>query len=100
MANVLKPLFRGAATTGSSTLYTVPSSTVAMITAILVSNSTGSSQTYTMSIDDVPIATAISVPANESVTFEPKQVILAGGTIKALASSTSVYFHISGLEIK
>ena len=99
MANVLKPLFRGAATTGSSTLYTVPASTTTLVSAILVSNNSASAQTYTINIDDVPIATTVSVSANDSIMFEPKQAILAGGTIKALASATSVSFHITGLEM-
>ena len=100
MANVIKPLFRGAATTGSSTLYTTPDATVTLITSIVVTNTTGSSQTYSISLDGVPLAGSVPVPANDSVMVEPKQAISQTDTITGLASSTSVYFHITGLEMR
>lgn len=99
MPNTFKVLFRGAASTGSTTLYTVPALTTAMITSIVVTNTSATSQTYTLAINGVSIATTVSVPANDSLQLEPKQVLNAGQTITGLASATSVNFHISGLEI-
>lgn len=99
MANVIKPLFRGAATTGSSNLYTTPDSTTTMVTAIMIVNSSASAQTYTLSLGGIPIASAVSIGANDSVLIEPKQALAAAATIDGLASATSVYFHITGLEI-
>lgn len=100
MANTIKPLFRGAATTGSSTLYTTPDSTTTLVTSIVVANTTGSSQTYSISLDGVPLTSSVPVPANESIVIEPKQALAQTDTITGLASSTSVYFHITGLEIR
>lgn len=99
MANIIKPLFRGAATTGSSTLYTVPDSTTTMVTAVMIVNSSASVQTYTLNLGGVPIASGVSVGANDSILIEPKQALVATNTITGLASATSVYFHITGLEI-
>lgn len=99
MANTFKVLFRGAASVGSTTLYTVPSATTTMITSILVANTSASAQTYTLGIAGTSIATTVSIPANDSLVIEPKQVMTATQTITGLASATSVNFHISGLEI-
>jgi hypothetical protein len=99
MANTFKVLFRGAASTGSTTLYTTPSATTTLISSILVTNTAGSAATYDILLDDVAIANDVNVPANDSALLEIKQVIEAGQTIKALASATTVNFHISGLEI-
>jgi hypothetical protein len=99
MANTFKVLFRGAAETSSTTLYTTPSATTTLISSILVTNTAGSAATYDILLDDVAIANDVNVPANDSALLEIKQVIEAGQTIKALASATTVNFHISGLEI-
>lgn len=99
MANTFKVLHRNSATTGTTTLYTTPASTVTMVTSIVVANTSGTQQTYSLSLDDIPLATTVPVPANESIIIEPKQIIIAAGTIKGSASATSVKFHISGLEM-
>lgn len=99
MANTFKALFRGAASTGSTTLYTVPASTTTLITSILVVNTSATVQTYTLNLDGISMATTVSVPANDSVLIEPKQVLATTKTITGLASATTVNFHISGLEI-
>lgn len=99
MANTFKVFFRGAASTGSTTLYTVPASTTAYVSSILVANTSASNQTYTILLNDVSAGTTVSVPANDTALLEIKQILAAGQTIKGLASATSVNFHISGLEI-
>jgi len=99
MANTFKVLFRGAAATSSATLYTVPALTTTLINSIVVTNTSGSQQTFTMTLNGVSIATAVTVPANDSVLIEPKQILPAGQILAGLASATSVNFHISGLEI-
>lgn len=99
MANTFKVLFRGAASTSSTILYTTPASTTTLISSILVTNTSASPQTYTLLMNDVSIATTVSVPANDSALLEIKQVLPAGQTLKGLASATSVNFHASGLEI-
>lgn len=99
MANTFKVLFRGAASTGSTTLYTVPAATTSLVNSILVANTASVNATYTILFNDVSAATTVTVPANDTIILEPKQVLSTGQTIKGLASSTSVNFHISGLEI-
>lgn len=100
MATTPTVLFRGAATTSTSTtLYTVPANTIAVITNIVVTNTAGSDGTYTMALDDVNIATTVGVTANDSTVLDIKQVLGAGDTIKGGASATTINFHISGVEI-
>ena len=99
MANTFKVLFRGAASTGSTTLYTVPAATTTLVTSILIANTAASTATYTLNFAGTSFATTVSVPANDTVLIEPKQVLVATNTITGLASATTVNFHISGLEI-
>lgn len=99
MPNTFKVLYRGAAATSSTTLYTVPAATTCLINSILVTNTSASAQTFTILLDDVSIATTVSVPANDTNLLEIKQVLATTKTIKGFASATTVNFHFSGLEI-
>jgi hypothetical protein len=103
MATTSKALFRGAASTSSVTLYTVPTtSTVTVVTNVLVANTAGGTATFDLSIDDVQIANDVVVAANDTLSIDLKQVIPANATpktITGLASATTVNFHISGVEI-
>lgn len=95
-----KVLFRGAATTTTSTtLYTVPSATTAVVTNIAVTNTGGSAYTFTIALDDVSLHTTAAIAANTTVYIDCKQVLAAAKTIKGGASNTAVNFHISGVEI-
>lgn len=99
MANTFKVLFRGAAAVTSQTLYTVPSATTTLVTTIVVANTAGTDATYDLSLGGVSLGNDVSVPANDSVILEIKQVMDATDAIEGLASATTVNFHISGLEI-
>jgi hypothetical protein len=100
MANTVKALFRGAATTTTSTtLYTVPSSTNTVVTNIVVSNTSTSAYTFTLSLDSVDIHTATTISGNTAIYIDLKQVLATTKTIKGGASNTAVNFHISGMEI-
>jgi hypothetical protein len=100
MATTTKALFRGAATTTTSTtLYTVPASTTSIVTNIAITNTAGTSGTFTMSLDDVAIHSATTIAANTTVYIDLKQVLATTKTIKGGASATSINFHISGVEI-
>jgi hypothetical protein len=100
MATASKVLFRGAATvTTSTSLYTVPAATTAVITSIIVTNTSGSSQSFTMSLNDISLANLVTVGAYDSTVIDTKQVLTAAQIIKGGASATSVNFHISGVEI-
>lgn len=99
MAVTSKVLFRGAATTTSTTLYTTPATAAAVVTNIGVTNTSTSEVTASILLDDVAILSDVKVSANTSIFIDLKQVVQANDTIKGLASSTAVNFHISGVEV-
>ena len=49
--------------------------------------------------NDIDLLGSVAIAANSVFGFDLKQVLPATQTIKGLASSTSVDFHISGVEI-
>jgi hypothetical protein len=99
MATTAKALFRGAASTSLTTLYTVPSSTTAVVNTIVVVNSAATDATYDLYLAGTVLANDVTVPANDSAILEIKQVIDATETIQGSASATTVAFHISGIEM-
>ena len=96
-------MYRGAAATTSTTLYTVSStSAVATVTNIAITNTAAASATATISIDGVVIVPAVTVAANSVNIIDLKQVIPANNPAKVIAgfaSATTVNFHISGVEV-
>jgi hypothetical protein len=99
MATVTKALARTAAATSSTTLYTVPSATTTVVTNIVICNPTTSAVTASMTINAIDLLGSVSIAANSTAFFDLKQVIPATQVIAGSASSTSVDFHISGVEI-
>lgn len=100
MAVTSKALFRGAATTNTATvLYTVPASTTAVVTNIVVTNTGASSYTFTLGLAGTSLATTVTIAANSMATFDMRQVLATTNTITGGASNTAVNFHISGVEI-
>ena len=99
MATTTKVLARAAAATSSTTLYTVPAGTTTVVTNIVICNPTGSAVTASMTINAIDLLGSVSIAANSSAFFDLKQVIPATQVIAGSASSTSVDFHISGVEI-
>ena len=99
MATTSKVLFRGAASTSNTTLYTVPAATTAVVTNIVVTNTAGTAATFDLALDGVQLANDTSVAANSIAVFEIKQVLGAADLIEGSASAVTVNFHISGVEI-
>lgn len=99
MAVVSKVLARVAASTSSATLYTTPSGSTAVVTNIVICNPTASAVTASLLLNDIDLLGSVSISANSTAFFDLKQVLPATQTIKGLASSISVDFHISGVEI-
>ena len=99
MATTSKALFRGAASTSSTTLYTTPSATTTIVTNILVTNTSDADKTFTILLDDVSAATLVTVGAYDTTVIDLKQALATTKTIKGSASATTVNFHISGVEI-
>jgi len=99
MAVTSKVLFRGAAATTSTTLYTTPATATAVVTNIGVTNTTTSAVTASILLDDVAILSSVAVDAKTTIFVDLKQVVDPSDTIKGSASTTAVNFHISGVEI-
>ena len=99
MPTTTKALFRGAASTSSTTLYTVPSATIAVVTNIVVTNTTGATGSFTILLNGTALANNVSVGASDSTVIDIKQPLTAAQVIAGSASATSINFHISGVEI-
>lgn len=99
MANLPKQFVRAAASTTSTTLATIAANKTAIITNLSISNTTAAPITATIIFNDVDYLGAVTVAANDTMVIDTKTVLSAGETIKGFASSTSVKFHISGVEI-
>ena len=99
MATTTKVLARTAAATSSTTLYTTPAGTTAVVTNIVICNPTASAVTASMTLNAIDLLGSVSIAANSSAFFDLKQVLNATQVIAGSASSTSVDFHISGVEI-
>jgi hypothetical protein len=92
-------LFRGAASTSNTTLYTVPASQKAVVTNIAVGNTTATERTFTLKLDDIDLITDASIAGNSIATFDMKQVLDQNKTIKGSSTAVTVNFHISGVVI-
>ena len=99
MAVVSKVLSRVAASTSSTTLYTTPGGSTAVVTNIVICNPTTASATASILLNDIDLLGSVTINANSSAFFDLKQVLPATQTIKGLASTTDIDFHISGVEI-
>ena len=100
MATTSKTLFRGAATTDTTTvLYTVPSATTSVITNIVITNTDAASGTFTLGLAGTNFATTVTVGAYDSTVIDIKQPLATTETITGGASAITINFHISGVEI-
>jgi hypothetical protein len=99
MADTSITLFRGAAATSNTTLYTSPSSIAVAVTNIAIVNDTTSAATATINLATIPLLSSISIPANSTQFIDLEQIIYNGETITGSASTTAVDFHIAGYEV-
>jgi hypothetical protein len=97
--NTSLTLFRGAAATSSTTLYTSPSSIAVCITNIAICNDSAGALTASLSLAGVPLISGLSVAANTTTYITPDQIIYNGEVIAGSASSTAIDFHIAGYEV-
>jgi hypothetical protein len=79
--------------------YTVPASTTAIATNILVANKSSASQTYTICLDATCIAYQQTIAANATVAIDLKQTLATTKVIMGSASSPLVNLHISGMTV-
>lgn len=95
-----KSFYRAAATTGlTTTLYTVPAATTAIVSEIIVTNEAAAPATFDISLDGVKLFKAVSIAANTTSVIQIKQPLTTGKIIAGGASAVTVDFHISGVEI-
>ena len=99
MANTFTVLFRGAASTDSTTLYTVPADTKALVTSFVVANTGTADAKYTITMNGVDVAKDTTAAGSDSIIIEFKQLLDAGQVLAASAASTDVNFSVTGLEI-
>lgn len=79
--------------------YTVPGSTTAVVTNLVVCNLNASAVTFSLGMNGVSIAKDTSLAANSTAFFDLKQVLNATNTITAAASLPLVTLNASGVEI-
>ncbi len=96
--NTPKALARGAFPTSTATLYTVPASTTAIITSIVISNSAATAATFTLVFDTFDVFKTVAISANQTAVIDMKQVLGTTKLITGFASAVTVNYHISGVE--
>lgn len=79
--------------------YTVPASTTAIVTNIIVANKSSASQTYTICLDALCIAYQQTIAANATVAIDLKQTLATTKLVMGSASSPLVNLHISGMTV-
>ena len=108
MANAYKVLGQVApAATTDTTLYTVPASTEAVISTIVVANRSATARTYDIAIRPNGatlanlhyIAKAVTVGASDSTTIKLGLTLDAADVVTVQASTTDLSFNIFGSEI-
>jgi len=99
MPTVSKVLARTTAATTSTTLYTTPAGSTAVVTNIVVCNPTTAAVTASMTINSIDLLGSVSIAANSVFSFDLKQVIPATQILAGSASTTAVDFHVSGVEL-
>ena len=99
MSDTSLTLYRGAAATSNTTLYTSPTGVAVAITNIAIVNDAASAVTATINLATVPLISGMSVPANSTQFIDLEQIIYNGETITGSASATTVDFHIAGYEV-
>jgi hypothetical protein len=92
-------LYRGAAATSNTTLYTSPASVAVAVTNIAIVNDTASAATATINLATIPLVSSIALAANTTQFIDLEQIIYNGETITGSASTTAVDFHIAGYEV-
>jgi len=97
--NTSLTLYRGAAATSSTTLYTSPTNIAVCVTNIAITNPNTAAVTATINLATVPLISGLSVGANTTTYLVPDQIIYNAETITASASTTAVRFHIAGYEV-
>jgi len=100
MANIPKRFYKGTVGTTASTVYTVPASTSAIVSNIVLINKTGSAATVTVTVAGIEIVASYSVAANDTVVIDLSLFMNTGETITVQAgTANAINIYISGVEV-
>jgi hypothetical protein len=80
-------------------VYTVPASTQAVVTNVIISNPTAAAISISLTLDQMAVAKQVIIPANQSTFIDMKQVLDAARRIFVLASVPQVDVQISGMLV-
>jgi hypothetical protein len=80
-------------------VYTVPTSTQAVVTNAVISNPTAAAITVSLTLDQYAIAKQVTIAANQSTFIDMKQVMDTTKKIIVLASVPQVDVQISGMLV-
>lgn len=85
-------------TTGTTVIYTVPSSTRTYVKDIDLANTSASEVSVTLTIGGGALIPGVLIPGNSIFQWTGTQILNATDTIEATASATGVVCSISGAE--
>ena len=90
MANTFKNYVSAAVGTGEPTVYTVPSSTTAVIIGCNVANITSSQIRVTVKVADTHVVKEVPVPANSAISvLDGKIIAETTDTVKVTSNTAS-----------
>jgi hypothetical protein len=107
MAQVYKVLAQAnPAATTATTIYTVPASTTAVISSVVVANRSGSAQTFRLYVrvageainDKQYLAYDMTCPANDTVFFQLGITLAATDLLCAYVSAQQLAISVFGVE--
>lgn len=99
MATQQKILFRGDVPTVRSSVYSVPSSSSAVITSIAISNTTSNPLAFSMWLGNIAFLFSVQIAQNDTIFVDTKQVLNEFDAIEMTSSLSGMTVHINGVEI-
>lgn len=99
MTTQQKVLFRGAIPATNTSVYSVPASTSAIVTNVIVANTSSSPINLSISVGGFSVFASTEVLGNTSVFIDLKQVMNEFDAIEVSGSTTGLDIHVSGVEV-
>jgi hypothetical protein len=100
MAATPRALSRGLLSATSATLYTVPASTTAILTSIVLTNTSATAATLFISLDGFLLVPGTSIGPLAFTVIDLRQALTTGKLVAGYSGTASVIAcHISGAEV-
>jgi len=100
MADTLKKLASGVLGTTSSTLYTVPANTKAIVKSIILCNKTTADKYATITFAGTNVIYQHTVKAKDTLVVQMTAILESSATITGLAEAAdTIDYYISGIEV-